>query len=324
MNVELNGDLVSLPDGATVATAIEASGAPSLRGVAVALDGDVVPRSEWETTPLADGQSVEVLAAIQGGADGGFELGGRTWGSRLIVGTGGFRSLEQMEEALIASGTEIVTVALRRVDPAAQGSVLDVIRRLGLFALPNTAGCYTARDAVRTAKLAREAFETDWVKLEVIGDDRTLLPDAVELIDAAETLVDDGFTVLPYTNDDPILARRLEDIGCAAVMPLGSPIGSGMGIRNPYNVRIIADRAGVPVILDAGIGTASDAALAMELGCDGVLLASSVSRAENPAGMAAAMRSAVEAGWAARQAGRIPRQLHAEASTPIEGTPELG
>jgi thiazole synthase len=324
MNVELNGERVSLPDGANVAMAIEASGAPTQRGVAVALDGDVVPRSEWETTPLADGQSVEVLAAIQGGADGGFELGGRSWGSRLIVGTGGFRSLEQMEEALIASGTEIVTVALRRVDPAAQGSVLDVIRRLGLFALPNTAGCYTARDAVRTAKLAREAFETDWVKLEVIGDDRTLFPDAVELIDAAATLVDDGFTVLPYTNDDPILARRLEDVGCAAVMPLGSPIGSGMGIRNPYNVRIIADRAGVPVILDAGIGTASDAALAMELGCDGVLLASSVSRAEDPAGMAAAMRSAVEAGWAARQAGRIPRQLHAEASTPTEGTPELG
>jgi thiazole synthase len=192
-----------------------------------------------------------------------------------------------------------------------------------LFALPNTAGCYTARDAVRTAKLGREAFETDWVKLEVIGDDRTLFPDAVELLDAAETLVDDGFTVLPYTNDDPILARRLEEVGCAAVMPLGSPIGSGMGINNPYNVRIIADRAGVPVILDAGVGTASDAALAMELGCDGVLLASSVSRAEDPAGMAAAMRSAVEAGWAARQAGRIPTQLHAEASTPVEGTPEL-
>jgi thiazole synthase len=325
MIVELNGDSVSLPDGATVAAAIEASGAPTQRGVAVALDGDVIPRSEWESTPLAEGQKVEVLAAIQGGADDdGFELGDRSWGSRLIVGTGGFRSLEQMEEALIASGTEIVTVALRRVDPAAQGSVLDVIRRLGLFALPNTAGCYTARDAVRTAKLAREAFETDWVKLEVIGDDRTLFPDAVELIDAAETLVDDGFTVLPYTNDDPILARRLEEAGCAAVMPLGSPIGSGMGIRNPYNVRIIAERAGVPVILDAGIGTASDAALAMELGCDGVLLASSVSRAEDPAGMAAAMRSAVEAGWAAKRAGRIPRQLHAEASTPLEGTPELG
>jgi thiazole synthase len=209
------------------------------------------------------------------------------------------------------------------VDTEMEGSVLDLIRRQGLFALPNTAGCYTARDAVRTARLAREAFETDWVKLEVIGDDRTLFPDAVELVAAAETLVDEGFTVLPYTNDDPILARRLEEVGCAAVMPLGSPIGSGMGIRNPYNIQITAERAGVPVILDAGIGTASDAALAMELGCDGVLLASSVSRAEDPAGMATAMRAAVEAGYAARLAGRIPRRLHAEASTPVEGTPEL-
>ena len=252
-----------------------------------------------------------------------FELGGRSWGSRLIVGTGGFRSLDDLERAVEVSGAEIVTVALRRVDPLAKGSVLDVIDRLGAFALPNTAGCYTARDAVRTARLAREAFETEWIKLEVIGDDRTLFPDAVELVEAAETLVDEGFTVLPYTNDDPILARRLEEAGCAAVMPLGSPIGSGMGIRNPYNVQIIAERAGVPVILDAGIGTASDAALAMELGCDGVLLASSVSRAEDPTGMAAAMRAAVEAGWAARQAGRIPRRLHAEASTPVEGTPGL-
>jgi thiazole synthase len=324
MRVELNGEQVTLAAGANVRSAIEASGAAtSERGVAVALDGEVIPRSEWDDTTLSEGQKVEVLAAIQGGAENGFELGGRTWGSRLIVGTGGFRSLEQMEQALIASGTEIVTVALRRVDPEAQGSVLDVIRRLELFALPNTAGCYTARDAVRTAKLAREAFETDWIKLEVIGDDRTLFPDAVELVDAAETLVDDGFTVLPYTNDDPILARRLEDAGCAAVMPLGSPIGSGMGIRNPYNVQIIAERASLPVILDAGIGTASDAALAIELGCDAVLLASSVSRAEDPAGMAAAMRAAVEAGWAARQAGRIPRRLHAEASTPLSGRPEL-
>src|SRR6185503_5762534 len=163
-----------------------------------------------------------------------FELGGRIWGSRLIVGSGGFRSLDAMERAVAASGAEIVTVALRRVDPAADGSALEVIDRLGVFALPNTAGCYTARDAVRTAQLAREAFETDWIKLEVIGDDRTLFPDAVELVDAAVELVDEGFTVLPYTNDDPILARRLEDAGCAAVMPLGSPIGSGMGIRNPY------------------------------------------------------------------------------------------
>jgi thiazole synthase len=252
-----------------------------------------------------------------------FELGGRTWGSRLIVGTGGFRSLEAMERALEASGTQIVTVALRRVDPLAQGSVLDVIDRLGLFALPNTAGCYTARDAVKTARLAREAFETSWIKLEVIGDDRTLMPDAVELVDAAETLVGEGFTVLPYTNDDPILAARLEDAGCAAVMPLGSPIGSGAGIRNPYNVRIIVERAKVPVILDAGIGTASDAAMAMELGCEGVLLASSVSRAKDPVAMATAMRKAVEAGYAARRAGRIPVRSHAEASTPGEGLPDL-
>jgi thiazole synthase len=253
-----------------------------------------------------------------------FSLGDRRWGSRLIVGTGGFRSLEQMEAALRASGTEIVTVALRRVDPAAQGSIVDLIERLGLFALPNTAGCYTARDAIRTAQLAREAFETDWVKLEVIGDDRTLLPDAVELVAAAETLVADGFTVLPYTNDDPVLARRLEAAGCVAVMPLGSPIGSGAGIRNPYNLRIIVEGAGVPVICDAGIGTASDAALAMELGCDAVLLASSVSRAADPERMALAMRAAVEAGYAARRAGRIPRRSHAEASTPDLGMPDLG
>jgi len=253
-----------------------------------------------------------------------FDLGGRTWTSRLIVGTGGFRSLEAMERALVASRAQIVTVALRRVDPSMRGSALDIVDRVGAFALPNTAGCYTARDAVRTARLAREAFETDWIKLEVIGDDRTLFPDAVELIDAAETLVDEGFTVLPYTNDDPILARRLEDAGCAAVMPLGSPIGSGMGIRNPYNIEIIAERAAVPVVLDAGIGTTSDAALAMELGCDGVLLSSSVARAKDPERMARAMRLAVEAGQAARAAGRIPRKLHALASTPDEGLPELG
>ncbi|MDQ3758902.1 MAG: thiazole synthase [Actinomycetota bacterium] len=256
-------------------------------------------------------------------ATAAWTLGGREWRSRLIVGTGGFRSLEQMERSLEATGVEIVTVALRRVDPLAQGSVTDVIDRLGLFTLPNTAGCYTARDAVRTARLAREAFGTEWIKLEVIGDDRTLLPDATELLQAAETLVAEGFTVLPYTNDDPILARRLEEAGCAAVMPLGSPIGSGAGIRNPYNVRIIVEQASVPVILDAGIGTASDAALAMELGCAGVLLASAVSRAAHPELMARAMRSAVEAGYAARNAGRIPRRLHAQASTPDEGLPEL-
>jgi thiazole synthase len=322
MRIELNGQTQALADGATLADAVSAAGVTETRGVAVALNGEVAPQGEWATTPLAEGSKVEVLAAIQGGAEG-WELGGRAWTSRLIAGTGGFRSLEQMEQALDASGAEIVTVALRRIDPDAKGSVLDVLDRLGLFALPNTAGCYTARDAVRTAQLAREAFETDWIKLEVIGDDRTLFPDAVELLDAAETLVADGFTVLPYTNDDPILARRLEQAGCAAVMPLGSPIGSGAGIRNPYNIAIVAERAEVPVVLDAGIGTASDAALAMELGCAAVMAASSIFGAEDPVAMATALRRGVEAGHAARAAGRIPRRAHAEASTPEHGLPEL-
>ncbi len=228
-----------------------------------------------------------------------------------------------MGEAVAASGAEMATLALRRVDPSARGSIVDVLQEAGCFLLPNTAGCFTARDAVTTAQLAREAFETDWVKLEVIGDDKTLLPDPVELLEAAETLVAEGFTVLPYTNDDPILARRLEDVGCAAVMPLGSPIGSGMGIRNPYNLRLILEQARVPVILDAGIGTASDAAIAMEMGCSGILLASAVSRAEDPPKMARAMRLAVEAGRLAHESGRIPRRLYAEASTPMEGVPEL-
>jgi len=322
MRIELNGKPHELPVGSTLADAAQAAGVEANRGVAIALDGEVAPRGEWATTLLAEGSRVEVLAAIQGGADG-WELGGRAWTSRLIAGTGGFRSLEQMEQALEAAGTEIVTVALRRIDPDAKGSVLDVLDRLGLFALPNTAGCYTARDAVRTAQLAREAFETDWIKLEVIGDDRTLFPDAVELVDAAETLVGEGFTVLPYTNDDPILARRLEEAGCAAVMPLGSPIGSGAGIRNPYNIAIIAERASVPVILDAGIGTASDAALAMELGCSAVLAASSIFGAADPTAMATALRLAVEAGHAAHRAGRIPRRTHAEASTTHQGLPDL-
>jgi thiazole synthase len=241
----------------------------------------------------------------------------------LLLGTGGAPSLDVLERAIRASGAEVVTVALRRVGPSASRSIVDVLERSGVRPLPNTAGCFTAVEAVRAARLARDAFETSWVKLEVIGDDRTLLPDPVELLDAAEQLVDDGFVVLPYTNDDPITAVRLADLGCAAVMPLGAPIGSGMGIRNPYNLAIIRERVTVPVILDAGVGTASDAALAMELGCDGVLLASAVTRSPDPVRMAAAMRHAVEAGRLARRAGRIPRRLYAEASTAWEGRPEL-
>jgi thiazole synthase len=265
----------------------------------------------------------EGSAAPAGSAPDPFVIGGRELHSRLLLGTGGFRSLDTLAAAIEASGTQLVTVALRRIDPAQRGSIVDVLDAAGVQLLPNTAGCFTARDAVTTAKLAREAFGTDWVKLEVIGDDRNLLPDPVELLDAAEQLVGDGFTVLPYTNDDPILARRLEDAGCAAVMPLGSPIGSGMGINNAYNLRMIVEQARVPVILDAGIGTASDAALAMEIGADAVLLASAVSRAADPAGMARAMRLAVEAGHLARESGRIPRRTYAEASTPMEGVPEL-
>jgi thiazole synthase len=250
-------------------------------------------------------------------------IGGRELESRLILGTGGFRNLSVMAEAAEESGAELGTVAMRRVDPSARGSIVEVLSEVGLEVLPNTAGCFTARDAVATARLAREALETDWVKLEVIGDDRTLLPDPVELLRAAEELVADGFTVLPYTNDDPILARRLEDAGCAAVMPLGSPIGSGMGINNAYNLRLIIEASAVPVILDAGIGTASDAALAMEAGCDGVLLASAISRAADPVRMAGAMRKAVEAGYEAAAAGRIPRRTYAQASTPEEGLAQL-
>jgi thiazole synthase len=257
-------------------------------------------------------------------ADDPLLIGDREFGSRLILGTGGFRSLDAMAAAIAASGTEMVTVALRRVDPAAQGSIVEVLDAAGVLLLPNTAGCYTARDAVLTARLARDAFETDWVKLEVIGDDRTLLPDAPALLEAAEELVDEGFTVLPYTNDDPTLARRLQDVGCAAVMPLGSPIGSGMGILNPYNLRLIVEHADVPVILDAGVGTASDAALALELGCDAVLCASAISRAEDPVAMARGIRAGVEGGRLARLAGRIPRRLYAEASTPESGVPEFG
>lgn len=246
----------------------------------------------------------------------------RTFASRLVMGTGGATSHALLEEALVASRTELTTVSMRRHsgDPEAQGeSVFALLERLGIALLPNTAGCRTARDAVITAKLAREALGTDWVKVEVIADERTLLPDTAELLDACELLVAEGFTVLAYTSDDPVVAARLEDSGVAAVMPLGSPIGTGLGILNPHNIELICNRATVPVLLDAGVGTASDAALAMELGCSGVLLASAVNRCQDPVAMAQAMRHAVEAGALARQAGRIPKREHAVASSTFDG-----
>ncbi|WBB96320.1 MULTISPECIES: thiazole synthase [unclassified Solwaraspora] len=254
-----------------------------------------------------------------------FTVAGHSFDSRLILGTGGAANLHILEQAIAASGTGLVTVALRRVDSAAtmHGGLLDLLERCGVRLLPNTAGCYTATEAVKVAHLAREAFDTDWVKLEVVGDERTLLPDGAELLRAAEQLVDDGFTVLPYTTDDPVLARRLADAGCAAVMPAGAPIGSGLGILNPHHIRLIRQSVDIPVVLDAGVGTASDAALAMELGCDAVLLASAVTRAADPVAMATAMRHAIEAGRLAGRAGRIPRRYHALASTPDDGRPEL-
>jgi len=236
--------------------------------------------------------------------DGGLTVAGRAVGSRLIMGTGGMNSVDSLRRALTASGTTLATVALRRVDPSTRHSLIDLLDGLGIEVLPNTAGCFTAAEAVLTAKLAREAFETNWVKLEVIGDDRTLLPDTVEL---------------PYCSDDPVAAKRLEQVGCAAVMPLGSPIGTGLGIRNPHNIAMIVAQSQVPVVLDAGIGTASDACQAMELGCDAVLIASAVTRARDPELMAGAMQNAVMAGRAARRAGRITQRYHAQSSSPSEG-----
>lgn len=261
-------------------------------------------------------KSMEALVS-----DDPLRIGDRTFRSRLILGSAHYPNPEVMLRAIQAAGAEVVTVAVRRVNLRERSpyDLLSLLQSAGLFILPNTAGSYTAREAVLLARLAREAFGTNWVKLEVIGDDETLWPDVEELLKAAEELVRDGFTVLPYTTDDPVVARKLQDIGCAAVMPLGAPIGSGMGILNPYNIRLIVEQARVPVIVDAGVGTASDVAIAMELGCDGVLLNTAVARAQDPVRMALAMRWAVEAGRMAYRAGRIPKQFYARPSSPMEG-----
>jgi thiazole synthase len=304
--------------------------------VAVERNRDVVPRATWADAGLADGDKIEIVAFIGGGSGGGsgsgsdsnaaptkedpLILGGRKFSSRLLIGTGKYRTLDEGREAILRSGAEIVTVALRRVDlTPGKPNVLDTIDRTRHTILPNTAGCYTAEDAIRTCRLARELGIADMVKLEVIGDDRTLFPDGAATLEAARVLVKDGFIVLPYCMDDPILAQKLEDVGCAAVMPLAAPIGSGLGIRNPYNIRIILERAKVPIIVDAGVGTASDAAVAMELGCDGVLMNTAIAGARDPLMMAEAMRDAIVAGRRAFRAGRIPRKLYATASSPVDG-----
>jgi thiazole synthase len=307
-----------------VARLLEIMGVDPAR-VAVERNEDVVPRATWREARLGEGDRLEIVAFIGGGsdavpADDVLVLGGRRFRSRLLVGTGKYKSVEETRRALELTGAEIVTVALRRVDltPGAQ-TVLDAIDRKKHTLLPNTAGCYTAEEALRTCRLARELGIADMVKLEVIGDQRTLFPDGEATLAAAKVLVKEGFTVLPYCMDDPILCRKLEDAGCAAVMPLAAPIGSGLGIRNPYNLRIILEHAKVPIIVDAGVGTASDAAVAMELGCDGVLMNTAIAGAKDPLLMAEAMRQAVEAGRKAFRAGRMPKKLYAQASSPIEG-----
>jgi thiazole synthase len=326
LRVTVNGELRTTAPGTTVAALLTAMGIDPAR-VAVERNQDVVPRRTWSEAALADGDRVEIVAFVGGGSGSGsppnddpLVLGGKTFHSRLLVGTGKYKTIEEGREAIQRSGAEIVTVALRRVDlTPGKPNVLDSIDRKRHTILPNTAGCYTAEDAIRTCRLARELGIADLVKLEVIGDERTLFPDGAATLEAARVLVKEGFNVLPYCMDDPILAKKLEDVGCAAVMPLAAPIGSGLGIRNPYNLRIILEQAKVPIIVDAGVGTASDAAVAMELGCHGVLMNTAIAGARDPLMMAEAMRDAVIAGRKAFRAGRIPRKLYATASSPIEG-----
>jgi thiazole synthase len=325
LQIHVNGEIRTTPRGTTVATLLATMGVDPAR-VAVEKNQDVVPRRTWAEAPVADGDRIEIVAFIGGGSDGRPEgadplvIAGKTFQSRLLIGTGKFRSTEEGREAISRSGAEIVTVALRRVElTPGKPSVLDTIDRKRHTLLPNTAGCYSAEEAIRTCRLARELGMADMVKLEVIGDPQTLFPDGEATLEAARVLVKEGFVVLPYCLDDPILAKKLEDVGCAAVMPLAAPIGSGLGIRNPYNIRIILEHAKVPVIVDAGVGTASDAAVAMELGCHGVLMNTAIAGARDAVLMAEAMRDAIIAGRKAFRAGRIPRKLYANASSPLEG-----
>jgi thiazole synthase len=320
MQVKLNGEQREIPDGLHVNGLLAHLGVKPQR-VAVEVNEVVITKDRYDAHVLAAGDAIEIVAFVGGGApDDAWTLGGRTFRSRLLVGTGKYPDFPTMQRALEASGAELVTVAVRRLDLSAKGeaSLLEWIPK-HMTLLPNTAACYTADEAVRTARLGRELGMGDLVKLEVIGDKQTLFPDVEELVKASRTLVKEGFVVMPYTNDDPVTARKLEDAGCAAVMPLGAPIGSGLGLRNPYNLRIILEQAKVPVLVDAGVGTASDAAIAMELGAVAVLMNTAIAGAKDPVLMAEAMRDAVVAGRKAFRAGRIPMKLHAAASSPMTG-----
>jgi thiazole synthase len=323
IEIRLNGESREIPGPLSIAELLEHFDLPKDR-VAVERNRSIVPKPQWESVALGQGDEVEVVHFVGGGSGDGdpFVIAGRTFKSRLIVGSGKYPNNEVMAEAHRRSGTDMVTVAVRRIDlkaPKGQ-SLLDFIDREKIMILPNTAACYTVDDAVRTARLGREAGLSNWVKLEVIGDEKTLFPDTAALIEATRILVKEGFIVLPYTNDDLVVARKLIDAGAAAIMPLGAPIGSGMGIQNLTGIRILREMiTEVPLIVDAGVGTASDAAVAMELGAEGVLMNTAIAGAKDPGGMAEAMNHAVKAGRLAFKAGRIQRKLYASASSPIEG-----
>jgi thiazole synthase len=319
VRITVNGEARIAGAGSSVAALIASMGVDPAR-VAIERNEEVVPRKTWSEARVQEGDRFEIVAFVGGGSDDPLVIAGRTFQSRLLIGTGKYKSVDETRRAIDLSGAEIVTVALRRMDlsPGAP-SVLDAVDRKRHTLLPNTAGCYTVEEAVRTCRLARELGMADMVKLEVIGDPQTLFPDGAATLEAARILVKENFVVLPYCLDDPILVKKLEEVGCAAVMPLGAPIGSGLGIRNPYNLRIILERAKVPIIVDAGVGTASDAAVAMELGCHGVLMNTAVAGARQPLLMAEAMREAVSAGRKAFRAGRIARKLYANASSPESG-----
>src|SRR5215467_7960866 len=324
IEIHLNGETHELPASLNILQLLDRFALPTDR-VAVERNRAIVPKADWETVSVTAGDQLEIVQFVGGGeasSEDPFVIAGRTFKSRLIVGTGKYPSHAVMAEAHRRSGTDMVTVAVRRIDlkaPKGQ-SLLDFIDSSKIMILPNTAACYTVDDAVRTARLGREAGLSKWVKLEVIGDERTLFPDTAALIEATRILVKDGFVVLPYTNDDLIVARKLIDAGAAAIMPLGAPIGSGMGIQNVAAIRILREMiTEVPLIVDAGVGTASDATLAMELGADGVLMNTAIAGAKDPGTMAEAMNYAVKAGRLAFKSGRIQRKLYATASSPMEG-----
>jgi len=325
--IRVNGEARTVGEGESLKSLLDALGIDA-RKVAVELNREIVPRSAYGDTRLERGDRLEIVHFIGGGADDlgaadpePLEIAGVAYRSRLLVGTGKYRDFEETARAIAASGAEIVTVAVRRVnvtDPK-QPMLVDYVDPKRYTYLPNTAGCYTGEEAVRTLRLAREAGGWDLVKLEVLGDQKTLYPDMPETVRAAEILVREGFKVMVYCSDDPIQAKRLEAVGCVAIMPLAAPIGSGLGIQNPVNIRIIKENAGVPVLVDAGVGTASDATVAMELGCDGVLMNTAIAEAKNPVTMARAMKLAVEAGRLAYLAGRMPKKRYADPSSPLAG-----